>query len=216
MDGGEEVSSTFVVSSRHGSEVLETVDAALHHIAPLVCASIEGGRTSTLGPSLQPCCFRVFALRAHAANATSAQDAPKLPRPIRFVHAQPGRALAWSSYATTRHTDGVQEGHQKGRVARLALRHQHCEWSGLAVGEHVNFAGTTSSTHPKPLTWNQALFSSLAGVLRAPVALRCALMCVLSSAEPSQSMLPSASTSTCRAVRMRCHVPSRDQRTKRS
>lgn len=216
MDGGEEVSSTFVIPGSHGSKILEPVDASLHYVAALVRLCIECRWTSALGTSLQPRLFGVFALGTHAADATTSQQAPKLPGPIRFVHAHARRALARSSHTDARNTHHLQKWPQKGRVVDLALGNQDGQGSSVSVGEHMDFAGPASTTCAEPLAGDQAPFSSLALVLRAPVALRCALMCVLSTAAPSQSMLPSASTCICSAVRMRCQVPSRDHATNRS
>jgi len=92
-----------------------------------------------------------------------------------------------------RDPDRIEHGHQVCDIRALPSRDQQPQRAALTIAIQMDLRGQPAARTPEPLIMRMPLFSALAGRLRAPVALRCALTWVALSAAPSQSMSSLAS-----------------------
>jgi len=205
--------SALIVSGGDGAEILEAIDSPLDDIAALVGFGVKGGWTAAAGPFGKAMMTSILPLWADALDAPAPDRLPRLACSIGPIHPQPGWASPWSARAKPRNGDSVQYRLQLRHVTALTGRHQQRQRPAMAIDAYMDLAGPAASGMSQPLVPYGPLFSAWAKDLRAPAALRWALIWVESSAAPAQSICPAASAWACNCLRMRCQVPLRDQRT---
>src|SRR5215469_7054220 len=215
-DAGDQHAGMVVVASlvearADGTKVLESVDASFDYVASLVCLCIAGRRATSTRSFGQARLASILAFGADHADPTSAQRLTILPCPVGPIEPQTRRWLSRGTTEPLRNVDGIEHRFHLRGVVALACGDHDREGAHLTVDAEVDLGRALSARVADPLVRQRPLFSALAGAFRAPAEARCALMCVASSAAPSQSMSPRASASACNAWRMRCHVPSRPQ-----
>lgn len=207
---------SFVITSCDSPEVFQPVDGTFNDIASFVIISIEGCRSAATATSPQTSGLGISALWTNTLDAPPLNQLAGLPRTIGAIYPQARRTLSRASPPWTVNANGVKHRSSLRDISALASSDDHRERTGIAVRTQVNLGCQATSRVAQPLVAYGPLFSALAADFRAPQALRCALMCVESSAAPSQSIWPLASAFAWSRLRICCHVPLRDQRTKRS
>jgi len=179
-----------VIPGGHSSEVLQSIDAALHEVSLLIGFRIMAGRPSTSLSPLQPRFLRVFALWTDTADPTGPEGPSVHSSPICPIHPKTGRTLSRTTLHHPWHPHRVQERDEKRRIRRLPGRHEDGQWPSSTLAQDVDLAGPTAPADPEPFIDTGPLFSPAGSVLRAPLALRWARMWVLSTAALSQSISP--------------------------
>lgn len=150
VDSRKEMPSTLVVAGSDGAEVLQPIDAALHHITPLIRSAVTLRRHSTLAPTVQPRFAGILTLWAHATNTACPQLMMIEACPIRPVKSNRGRLLAGPTAEYTWYAHRVQHWDKKRGVRRLAFRDHNRERTGLAVAQNMDFAGASPTTVTEP------------------------------------------------------------------
>src|SRR5215218_432418 len=215
-DHGPVVDRPLLEAGRHRAELLEPVEAPLHHIATPVVLPVKGQRPTrppgTTGALVRP-------LRDGVGNAAAAQQPPAGRVAVRLVADQMIGPLARPAPAAgTGHRDRVQNRLELGRVVPLTRGEHHAKRPAAAVAAQVELGGQPTPGAAERLglvTDLPPLVSARAGRLRAPAACWWART-LLESTLTTHSNSPTASDLVWAWASSRSQVPSRRQRMKRS
>ena len=182
--------SSLVVPGRYRSKIFQPIDATFHHLAGFISLCVEFRGATTPAALLQTRFTRVFPFGTNTDNLATAELLTILLRPIGTVHPQDRRSLPRAARSGPPYSHLVKQGEDIGGIAGLPRRDEHRQGAALPITQNVDFTVSSSSTDSEPLVFENPLFSSRAGRLRAPTAARWALQLVLSTDAPSQSMFP--------------------------
>lgn len=185
--------ATLVISSGDSTEILEAVDGSLDHIAPSVSERVKGGRTAAPGTAREALTLGIFAFGTDAAHSPGWYRPTLLAGTIGAIYPNPRHPFSRTPTTHARDGNGVQYRLELGHVGALSCGYDQRQWLSLPVHTKMNLGRCAATGTPQPVVAQGPLFSALAGLWRAPVALRWALMWVTSSAAPSQSIFPAAS-----------------------
>ena len=160
-----------VEASRHRTELLEPVDAPLHHLAAPIALPVERQRPAR-PPS--PASALIRPLRDGVRDATTAQQPPTPGVAVALVTDHVVGALSGPAPPRRpRHADAVQDGLQLGAVVALPRREHHAQRPTLAVAAKLQLGGQPTPGPAKRLDRvmdDPLLTSPRAGRWRAPAA----------------------------------------------
>jgi len=124
---------------------LQPVDCTFNDIATFVSHLIETWWRSASTPFTQSVFLRITALGADATHATVLDLLSIMACTVGTVYAQAGRTLAWTSWAGTRHADGVEYRPDLRRVAALPGSDYDRQRQAMPVDTQVNLAGDAAA-----------------------------------------------------------------------
>lgn len=112
--------AALVVARCNDAEVFQSIDGTLNDVASFVEVGVEARRRATSIAFAQPVLLGVASLGANTTHTALLDLLTVMAHAVGAVHAQASGPLARSSFARTRHANGIEHRSDLCRIAALS------------------------------------------------------------------------------------------------